>query len=76
MILENISALSLSCFILGATAPCTSATLQAPLRETKGLGIEAKQWSVVIPNNHYAEKQLTYPRDSNRGFKLVVKGPK
>lgn len=74
--LENTHTPSFSFFILGAIVPYASATLETPHRERKELRIEAKQWSVVMPNIHYAQKQLTYPRDSIRGFKLVMKGPK
>lgn len=75
LILQNTSTLNCSCFTLGAIVPYVSAILQAPHGERKDS--EKKPAGLVVtPNIHYAQKQLTYPRDSNGGFKLVVKDPK
>lgn len=70
-----MSTLIFRCFITGATVPYALATLQAPYEERKDS--EKKPSSgVLYPEYPLCTKKLTYPRDSNRGFELVVKDPK
>lgn len=73
---ENIHSSS-SCFILGAPVPYAPATPQAPC-ESQGLRTEVKLSGVLILQHPLCiyVYMLTSLRDSNRGFKLVVRGPK
>lgn len=60
---------------MGATVPYALATLQAPHRERKELRKKPSS-EVLLPQYPLRTEKLTYPRDSNRGFKLVMKDPK